>query len=110
MRRSDDLGMIGEPEIIVGAEIDHSMRLAVVGDGRARFRGRAQLRLVKLHRPRTRFHPARETRRCLKRIASFPRKKIAQTEIGRVVVHKKTAPNEKGRGYAGEEEKDRRSS
>ena len=51
MRGRDDLGMIGEAEIIVGTEVDDRVRLAAVVQGRARFGWAEQLRFVELDRP-----------------------------------------------------------
>src|SRR6186713_2550858 len=86
--------MIGQAKVIVGAEIDDRLRLAAVGDGGAGFGGGAQLGLVKFDRPRARLHPSGEAGRGLKRIASFAREEVTEAEIGGIIVHKKTAPNE----------------
>ena len=51
-RGGDHLGMIGEPEIIIGTEIDDGLRLAVVRDCRARVGRGTHLRFVKFDRPR----------------------------------------------------------
>jgi hypothetical protein len=90
--------MIGQPEIIVGAKIDHPVRLAFVGDGGAGFRRRSHFRLVKFDRPRACLHPTSKAGRGLQRIAAFARKEVTQAEVGWIFVHKKTAPNDDGRG------------
>ncbi len=95
---SDDFGMIGQAEVVVGAKINHRLRPAVVGDGGARFRRRPHLRFVKFDRPRSRLHPASKAGRRLEWIARFGREEITQAKFGWIVVHKKTAPGENGRG------------
>src|SRR5690348_10549261 len=90
--------MIGQPQIVIGAEINDALRPAVVGDGSPRVGGGAQLRFVKLDRPRSRLHPPSETRRRLERVAPFARKKVAQAELGGILVHKKAVPESSGHG------------
>ena len=96
--RGDDLGMIGQAEVIVGAKVDHRLRLPAVGDGGASFGGGAHFGLVKFHRPRSGLHPAGETGGRLERVAPFAGEEIAQTQISGIVIHKKTAPNDCGHG------------
>src|ERR1044071_9374207 len=98
MRGRDDLGMISQSEIIVGAKINDSLRSAVVSDGRARFSRGAHFRFVELHGPRACFHPTGKTGRRLEWVAAFAREEVSEAEIGGIIAHKKTAPNESGRG------------
>ncbi len=97
-RGGDHFGVIGQPEIIVGAEIDDGLRFAVVGDRGPRVGGGEQFRLVKFDRPRARLHPASESGGRLQRISSFGREEITQTKFGWIVAHKKTAPRDIWRG------------
>ncbi len=88
LRGGDDLGVIREPEVIVGAKIDHRLRLAVVGDAGASLGRGAHFRLVEFDGPRACFHPTRETCGDLQRVAAFTREKIPKTEVGRILAHK----------------------
>src|SRR5437870_6418020 len=87
MGRGDDIRMVGQTEIIVGAKIDDALRLAVVSDGSAGIRAGEQFRLIQFNRPRAGLHPGGETWRGLQRVAAFTRQEIAQTEFCRVFVH-----------------------
>src|SRR3954451_19938657 len=93
MRRGYDLGVIGEAEIIVRAEIDDRLRLAVVIDAGARFGTREKLGLVEFRSPFGLAHPGGEGRGGLKWIAGLASEKIAQAECcGVFVVHCLMAP------------------
>jgi hypothetical protein len=46
MGRGDDIRMVGQTEVIVGAKIDDALRLAVVSDGGAGIRTGEQFRLI----------------------------------------------------------------
>src|SRR5262249_44465006 len=83
----DDLGMIGEAKIIVGAEINDRARPAIVIDCCARFGAGEQFGLVEFNRPRAGLHPAGKAWRGFQWIAAFDRDEIAQTEFCRVVIH-----------------------
>src|SRR5207248_6454395 len=74
-------------EIIVGAEVDHRARAAVVIDGRARIGAGEQLRLIKFYCERGLSHPMRESGRRLEGITRFLCQKITQTELCRVLIH-----------------------
>src|SRR6266496_1270856 len=87
VRRSDDLGMIGQAEVIVGAKIDDALRSAVVSNSGAGVCTGEQFRLIQFDRPRAGLHPGGETWRSLQRVAAFAREEIAQTEFCRVFVH-----------------------
>src|SRR5437762_1520800 len=87
MRGRDDLGMIGEAEIVIRTEIDDGARFAAVVDHRARVSRREKFRLVKLHRPCASAHPFGESGRSLQRIASLASEKITETEFCRILVH-----------------------
>src|SRR5947207_13196915 len=86
MGRGDDIRMVGQTEIIVGAKIDDALRLAVVSDGSAGIRAGEQFRLIQFDRPRAGLHPGGETWRGLQWVAAFAREKIAQTNFCRVFV------------------------
>src|SRR5437870_12645431 len=92
VRRRDDLGMIGEAEIIVGTKIDDGLRFAVVSNAGAGVRTGEQFRLIQFNRPRAGLHPGGETWRSLQRVAAFTREEIAQTEFCRVFVHSLWGP------------------
>src|SRR5438309_6685522 len=87
MGRGDDIRMVGQTEIIVGAKIDDALRLAVVSDAGAGVRTGEQFRLIQFNRPRAGLHPGGETWRGLQWVAAFAREEIAQTEFCRVLVH-----------------------
>ena len=87
VRGRNHFGMIGEAKIIVGTEIDYRLRLALVFDSGARFRGGEQGGLVQFNGPRAKVHPPCEAGRGLKRIAGFASEKITQTEFCRIDVH-----------------------
>ena len=86
-RRGDDLGMIGEAEIVVGAEIDDRPGLAVVIDRCPGVGTGEQFRLIEFDRPCAGLHPAGKSWRSLQRVASFARDEIAQAKFCRIVVH-----------------------
>src|SRR6266478_6095910 len=81
------LGMIGEAEIIIGAEINYGMRFAAVGDRCSRVCGGEELRLVQLGCPRTSAHPIRKARWSFQRVVALAHKKIAQTKFCWILVH-----------------------
>src|SRR2546430_15871133 len=83
----DDLGMIGEAEIIVGTEINDRARLAVVTNRCARFGAGEQFRLIEFNRQSAGLHPAGKGWWSLQRIAAFARDEIAQTKFCRILVH-----------------------
>src|SRR5256885_13654174 len=87
MGRGDDIRMVGQTEIIIGAKIDDALRLAVVSDGGAGVRTGEQFRLIQFNRPRAGLHPSSEAGRGLQWVAAFAREEIAQTEFCRVLVH-----------------------
>ena len=83
----DDLGMIGEAEIIVGAEINDRARLAVITNRGARFGAGEQFRLIEFNRQCAGLHPAGKGWWSLQRIAAFARDEIAQIKFCRVLIH-----------------------
>src|SRR2546423_10757101 len=87
MGGDDDIRMVGQTEIIVGAKIDNTLRLAVVSNAGAGVRTGEQFRLIQFDRPRAGLHPGGETWRSLQWVAAFAREEIAQTKFCRVLVH-----------------------
>src|SRR5437762_11732080 len=92
MGGGDDVRMIGQTEIIVGAKINDALRLAVVSNAGAGVRTGEQFRLIQFDRPRAGLHPGAETWRSLQRVAAFAREEIAQAEFCRVFVHSLWGP------------------
>src|SRR2546430_9474858 len=86
MGRSDDIRMVGQTEIIVGAKIDDALRLAVGSDGSAGICAGEQFRLIQLDRPRAGLHPGGETWRGLQWVVVFAPEEIAQTKFCRGLV------------------------
>src|SRR5204863_4820781 len=87
MGRGDDIRMVGQTEIIVGAKINDALRLSVVSNAGAGIRTGEQFRLIQFDCPRAGLHPGGETWRGLQWVAAFAREKIAQTKFCRVLVH-----------------------
>src|SRR5262249_9473071 len=87
MGNGDDLWMISEAKIIVGAKINDRARPAIVINYCARLGAGEQFRLIELNCPRASLHPTGKARRSFQRIAAFTRDEIAQTKFCRVLIH-----------------------
>ena len=76
----DHFRMIGQPEIVVGAKVDHRLRFAAVFDRSPHVRTAQHARLVEFRFPRAGLPPFRKAGRRLQQTVARAHHEIAQTE------------------------------
>ena len=89
MRGGDDLGMIGQAEVIVGTKINDRMGFPPVIQRRAGLGGTEQLRLVQFDGPLRGAMPFREDRRRLQRVFAVADEEIAQAKIAGIALERR---------------------
>ena len=76
VRCSDYLGVIGKAEVVIRAQVNDRVRLAVVIDARVGVGARKEFGLVELRGPRALAHPRGERGGSLEGIAGFASEKV----------------------------------